>query len=181
MHRPSLPMVETFCVGCRLGMYRGTLNFAKKNKIPVIIRGGTPFEQPYYRQNLMKIPPDGGNYSRILGYLYQIVKNPRYIMKRAYLVTQIKEYLHFFHSAKLEKISGILGSSPFWTYIKWDEKEVISTITNELNWRSNPNVKSTWRGDCDIALLKLYVYKKVLGFNDKIDNLSHLIRDGQLI
>ena len=28
--------------------------------------------------------------------------------------------------------------------------------------------------------LKLYVYKKVLGFNDKIDNLCHLVRDSQL-
>lgn len=41
-------------------------------------------------------------------------------------------------------------------------------------------VKSTWRGDCDVALLKLYLYKHILGFNDKDDGLSDLIRDGQI-
>lgn len=170
MHRPSLPMIEILCTGCRLGIIRGTINFAKKNKIPVIIGGGTPFERVEYRT---------GNFG-ILEYLYQIIRNPKWIMNPTYLITQIKEYFYYFHSRKIIKESDILRIGPFRDYIRWEEKEVFSTLKNELNWDKNPNVESTWRGDCAIALLKLYVYKKVLGFNDKVVNLSYLIRDGQI-
>lgn len=69
---------------------------------------------------------------------------------------------------------------PFYHYIRWDEKVIVETIQKELNWEMNPNAKSSWRGDCDIALLKLYLYKKMLGFNDRDDGLSCLVRDGQL-
>ena len=44
----------------------------------------------------------------------------------------------------------------------------------------NSQTGSTWRGDCDIALLKSYLYKTLLGYNDKDDSLSDLIRDGQI-
>jgi hypothetical protein len=174
VHRPSLAMVELLCTGCRLGIIRGTLNFAKKNKIPVIIGGATPFERQDYRG------VNGGNFSAILGYLSHIIINPKWVMNYTYLITQIKEYYYYFRSQKLIKKSDILKISPFWTHIKWKEKEVISTIKNELNWEKNPNIESTWRGDCDIALLKLYFYKKTLGFNDKVDGLSNLIRDNQI-
>lgn len=180
MHRPSLPMIETFCTGCRLGVNRGILNFVQKNKIPLIIYGGTPFEHPYYRVNLIKLNPYGGNRSMILGYLCQIIRNPRWIMNATYLDMQIKEYFYFFTKQKIAEKSGMLRITPFMNYIHWKEKDIISTLEDELNWQKNPTVASTWRGDCDIALLKLYVYKNVLGYNDKIDNFSHLIRDGQL-
>ena len=64
--------------------------------------------------------------------------------------------------------------------MRWLEHDVISTIKNELKWEENPDARSTWRGDCVVALLKLYLYKKTLGFNDKDDGLSCLIRDNQI-
>ncbi|CEG11028.1 conserved hypothetical protein [groundwater metagenome] len=172
MCMPSLPMIETLCTGCRVNMIRGTFNFAKKNKIPLIITGSTPFESAVYRTKIIVLTPKR--------YLYQIIRNPKWIMNRTYLITQIKEYLYYFHSRKMVKESEILTIVLFRDYIRWREKEISSTLKNELNWKKNPNVESSSRGDCDIALLKLYVYTKVLGFNDKVDNLSCLIRDGQI-
>jgi len=182
MHRPSPAMVGMLCTGCKLGIDIGILNFAKKNKIPVIISGGTPFEGHGYKFNIMKINPNSRkNYSFVLGYLSRIIRNPRWILNRTCLITQIKEYYyHYSHYRKIIKKSGILEISPFWTHIRWKENEVISTIKNELKWAKNPNTESTWRGDCDVALLKLYLYKKTLGFNDKDDGLSSLIRDNQI-
>ena len=180
MHKPSMAMVELLCTGCRLGIQRGSVNFAKKNQIPVTISGGTPFEYPDYRENIMKINPNGGNFSRILGYLSNIIRNPKWIMNYTYLTTQIKEYLYYFHSERIIKKSELLRIAPFKTHIRWEEKEIIPTIENKLGWEKNPNIESTWRSDCDIALLKLYLYKKALGFNDKDDGLSHLIRDNQI-
>lgn len=180
MYRPSPAMVGILCTGCRLGMDVGTLNFAKKNKVPVVIIGGTPFEGQGYKYNLMKINVNSKrNSSFVLGYISQIIRNPIWILSPTSLITQIKEYLCHYRQM-LIKEDGLLYLSPFWSYIRWKENEVVSTIENELDWEKDPRIESTWRGDCDIAQLKLYLYRKTLGFNDKDDGLSCLIRDNQI-
>jgi len=182
MHRPSPAMIGMLCVGCRLDMDLGILNCARKSKIPVIIMGGTPFEGQGYKRNIIKTNPNSRKGSSfILGYLSYITKNPKWILNRTCLITQIREYYyHYYRKIATKSDKDLLRISPFKFYIRWREDEVISTITNELKWGKNPNIASTWRGDCDVALLKLYLYKKTLGFSDKDDGLSSLIRDGQI-
>jgi len=179
--KPSLEMIETFCTGCRLEVIRGMINLAKKKNIPVIIRGGTPFELAIdYKTRLISLNKKGNTSSMMLGYLSQIIRNPKWIMNRNYMMNQFKEYYYLFHQPKLIKKAGILKLRPFFDYFRWEEKRVIKTIKDELRWDKNPNSESTWRGDCDIASLKLYLYKQYLGFNDKAVGLSHLIRDKQI-
>ena len=181
MHKPSPAMVGTLCTGCRYNMFSGIRNFTKKNKISLIILGHHPFETNPYKFDIMKINPNSSSrksYLFILGYLSQIIRNPKWILNPTCLIEQIKEFYNYY-PIKIKK-SGILTIAPFNSYIRWDEKEVISTIKNKLNWKEYPNIESTSRGDCDIALLKLYLYKKTLGFNDKDDDLSSLIRLGQI-
>ncbi len=183
MIKPSPEMVSVLCMDCNSNIEISLFNFAKKNKIPILISGGTPFESQNYRVNLMKINPnDKKIYSFILGYLSNIIKNPKWIQNCNCLIWQFKEfyYRHLHYSEKKIKKSEFLKISPFWNYIRWKEYEVITTIENQLNWKKNPNTVSTGRGDCDIALLKLYLYKKTIGFNDKDDDLSNLIRDNQI-
>lgn len=180
MAKPSLVMTESLCTGCRLGIFRGVYRCAKNKNIPIIILGATPFEQVTYRENLMKVNSKGGAFSRILGYSSQILKNPRWLMNFNYLDTQIKEYVYFYYYEKIIRHSGMLPIAPFYNYIRWDEQRIISTITQELNWQKEGNVVSTWRADCKLALLKLYIQKKVFGYNDKLPHLSNLIRDKQI-
>jgi len=97
-------------------------------------------------------------------------------MNPSCFITQGKEYYYRFHSGR-KKLAIFY---PFSEYIRWNENEVITTIKNELKWVETPGGRSTWRGDCDISLLKLYLYKKTLGFNDKDDGLSCLIRNNQI-
>ena len=49
-----------------------------------------------------------------------------------------------------------------------------------MGWGKDPRTSSTWRGDCDVALLKLYAYYGIFGWNDKVFNLSNLLRDHQI-
>ena len=181
MHRPSAAMVGVLCTGCRYNLESGIRNFTKKNKISLIFKGDHPFEAQYYKFDIMKINPNSRSRKRhlfILGYLSQLIRNPRWILNPTCFIEQIKEFYNRY-PIKIAK-SDISTIGPFVSYIKWDEKEVISTIKNKLNWKECPNIESTSRGDCYIALLKLYLYKKTLGFNDKDDDFSSLIRAGQL-
>jgi hypothetical protein len=65
-------------------------------------------------------------------------------------------------------------------YIKWNEFELISVLENDLDWKKNPNIESSTRGDFDTAILKAYQYRKILGFNDMDNGLSVLIRDKKI-
>lgn len=181
MHRPSPAMVGMLCVGCRLGMDVGMFNSAKNNRIPIVISGGTPFEGGGYKYNMVRVTPNSKKkYSFILGYLFRIMRNPKWILNYNCLVTQAREYYYHYYRPMRKRKKPPLQISPFYSYIRWKEREVISAIENELDWEKNPDIESTWRGDCDIALLKLYLYKKTLGFSDKDAGLSALIRDGQI-
>ena len=181
IHSPSPVMVGMLCAGCKLGIDLGLFNFAKSSNIPVVIRGGTPFEGQGYKVNMMKLNPNSrNNTSFIIGYLSEILRNPRWILKPACSIIQLKEYYYHFCKRTIQRDKDLLAISPYYYYVRWQENDVISTIKNELRWQENPDAGSTWRGDCFIALLKLYLYKKILGFNDKDDGLSCLIRDNQI-
>lgn len=183
LSKPSAAMIGLLCVGCKLGIDLGPIKTARKHRIPVIISGGTPFEDLGYKFNLLRNKPtSSSNSSAILGYLLQVASNPKWIMNANCFLTQFKEYYYHYwlKTFRPGKKKDLLIFSPFWTHIRWEEKRVISTIENELDWKKNPNLESRMRGDCDIASLKKYLYKKTLGFNDVADSLSSLIREGQI-
>jgi hypothetical protein len=48
------------------------------------------------------------------------------------------------------------------------QRYATSSIKDELKWEENPDAGSTWRGDCIVALLKLYLYKKLSGLMIKM-------------
>ena len=180
MHNPSPAMIGVLCTGCKLGIDMGRVNFATKNNIPIIISGGTPFEGQGYKFNIMKMNANSKKMSSfVLGYLFHIIRNPKWIMNSTCSINQIKEF-YYHHCQKCYTDNDILTILPFRDYIRWNENEVISTIENKLNWKTNRSIETTWRGDCYIGFLKSYLYKKYLGFNDKDDGLSSLVRDGQI-
>ena len=85
-------------------------------------------------------------------------------------------HYHFNRRRIFEKRGALV--SPFHRYLHWRETDIVTTISRELAWESG--TRSTWRGDCRIAVLKGYMYRSILGFNDKDDHLSWLIRDNQI-
>jgi hypothetical protein len=177
--RPSAATVGLLCTGCRLGLDLGLMNFLTKNRIPLKAVGGTPFEGMGFKLNLLKSNPESTSAgSIVLGYLSEIARNPKWLMNFHSLNYQAKEY--YYHFFKKISYQPQVNISPFHGYIKWNEKEIIATIQNELEWKKNPESESTWRGDCDIATIKNFLYKRMLGFNDKTDGLSCLIRDNQV-
>lgn len=183
LHHPSAAMISALCTGCRLGLAKGIYELMLEYNVPVYISGATPFEGNQFKTNLLRIPiKSNRKNSLILGYLSQTVKNPRWISNSYCSFIQANEFMAFYGGRynKMLKQKGYIRIYPFHTYIRWEEKKVIDVIEKELKWQKNSQTGSTWRGDCDTALLKLYLYKKLLGYNDKDDSLSDLIRDEQL-
>src|SRR4030042_1359602 len=103
-------------------------------------------------------------------YLKQFVKNPAYINKSiidtlfayysSYVLTD--DYLYLFH------------------YLDWDEKTILSTITEKFNWEKETDTIATWRIDDGTAAFYNYIYMSMAGFTEFDIFRSHQIREGKL-
>ena len=85
--------------------------------------------------------------------------------------------VYFFESMLKPKSVRPLG---FYDYIYWNEKEVVSTVTKELDWKGASDATTTWRIDDAAYPLIMYLYYKLVGFTEHDEMYSKMIRDGQI-
>jgi hypothetical protein len=86
-------------------------------------------------------------------------------------------YVYLFESlSKPEEVTPI----GFYDYIYWNEKEVVPTIRNELDWQGASDTTATWRVDDSAYPLIDYLYLRLVGFNEFDEFYSKLIREGQI-
>jgi tRNA(Ile)-lysidine synthase TilS/MesJ len=180
--RPVPETLITLCVGCRLGIHLFVDEEAIKQSIPIIFSGNSPYEGKHYKSNIIKLNPNSKSKSSfILGYLKQIILNPFLILNPYSSIIQINEYYTtYFKQKKRLKHFGIQRISIYQTYIKWEEKVIENVLKNKLGWKKYPGLKTSYRGDCEVGIIRQFFYWKLLGYNDKDDHLSCLIRNNQI-
>lgn len=69
---------------------------------------------------------------------------------------------------------------PLFDYVKWDETEVIETLTRDYNWELATDTKSTWRIGDGTAAFYNYIYYTMAGFTEHDTFRSHQIRAGAI-
>jgi hypothetical protein len=62
--------------------------------------------------------------------------------------------------------------------LKWDEKEVESTLINEYDWEVAKDTKSTWRIGDGTAPFYNYIYYVIAGLTENDTFRSNQIREG---
>ncbi len=189
LRRPSPAMVPMICCGCKLGGPRGLLEFAKKNKIPLVAVGiDTPVERAnlkwgFYAANpLSRYVRNNRQLSLLIGLLYELAKNPLYLVPKA-IPVYVGEYLYYFN-LNIEGIQGLRYPDQtilnLYRYVEWNEDKILSMINTELGWRQDPDSAWSWRFDCKMSYLKNYLYLKSVGFTEKDDGLSTMIREDMI-
>ena len=188
LKKPSIntivPVLNAGDKQMNLRMYR----YAHSHKIPLILGGNnvgnSSFEQEHFKTGFMGVFPDErgiySTYDKIkLSFLlgWEFLRNTN-----NYHWSVFDEYLggaftYFFES--LQK-PGDVEALGFYDYIYWNEKEVVSTIISELDWRGASDTTATWRVDDAAYPLIDYLYLKLVGFNEFDEHYSKLIREGQL-
>lgn len=187
LKKPSSAMILMVCSGCRLGMFRGLLKCAKKNKIPLIFLGsGTKIEKCDFKERLLtnnsvsnfKIIRNNKTLSLLTGLISEVFKNPRYFLKLRNAIIYIREYFYFFQQKLVMKLfypnQKIVH---LYEYIEWDEELILSTIRQELNWKQSSEDISSWRFDCRVSYLKNYLLSESIGFTEKTEILSKMVRE----
>jgi hypothetical protein len=173
---PDPATLINLCSGCRLGFIKYVDEEAVKQDIPIVFLGGTPFEKGLFKRNLISTQR---NHSFLFGYAKQVLKNPSLVTNFNSLKIQVNEYRAVMSEIKAKDYSYV-KLTPFNNYFRWEEKTIVATIENELGWKQHPGMKSTYRGDCEIGIIRQFFYNKILGYNDKDDHLSWLVRDKQI-
>ena len=188
LEKPSInsivPVLNAGDKQMNLRMFR----YAHDNKIPLVMGGNnignSTFEQEHFKTGYLGVfPNERGMYSTfdklklslLLG--WEFFKN-----RRNYHWSVFDEYLggafvYFFESLQKPKDVDALG---FYDYIYWTEKDVVSTVRKELDWKGASDTTATWRIDDSAYPLIDYLYFRLVGFNEFDEFYSKLIREGQL-
>ena len=178
--KPSPAMIPMICAWCK-PLNMGSLKIAKRNDIHLIVYGGNPFEDVYYKKELLGLSkderPEATLTKGLFGMLKGVAENPAYF-KPQFVPTMVKGYL-FGDPYALG--SRFVGRNLTWLdvffYIEWNEREVISRITSELG-RDYPRESSTWRFDCKIGMWKKMMSLKTMGLTERDDFYFKMIREG---
>jgi len=162
--------------------------YAHGNGIPVVLGGNyvgnCSFEEEHWKRGFLGVFGDErGTFSMsaklklVSLFLLEYLKNS-YNFKLPIL----KEYLtggmvYFFEPFFRPRDVDFLG---FYDYIYWREKEVVDTVTRELDWQGAADHTTTWRIDDSAYPLLNYLYYRLVGFTEHDEMYSRMIREGQL-
>jgi hypothetical protein len=101
-------------------------------------------------------------------YLREYLTNPRYI--NSSLIDTLGAYFCYYMMPR--------NYLNLYRYIKWDEKTIISTLTNEYEWECAIDTESTWRIGDGTAAFYNYIYYTIVGFTENDTFRSNQIREG---
>jgi len=188
LRKPSIntivPVLNSGDKTMNLQMYK----YAKENRIPLVLGGNNvgnaSFEQEHFKTGFLGVfPDDRGIYSthdkiRLL-FLFglEYLKNP-YNFHMSILKEYVEGALVYFFESSL-KPEGV-ESLGFYDFIHWNEREILSTICNELHWKGASDTTATWRVDDAAYPLIDYLYSRLVGFTEFDELYSKMVRDGQI-
>lgn len=180
---PSSSMIPMVCAHCKC-LWPSFFQIARNRAVPLMFLGSNPLETASFKK-----PGLGGarTYHRLSNVprvatksLKELALNPRYLFNCSWSMVA-KMYLMAGHTSpylrwKYKDITVLR----LFDYIKWNEKEVMSTITEKLGWRKSPEVESYWRFDCRLDYVRRLMYAETIGVTELRDLFSKMIREGQM-
>jgi hypothetical protein len=179
---PSSALIPLACAHCKT-WWPGFFKIARENNISLFVIGSNPLETASFKKAAF-----GGART-----YHRISNVPRIVAKSMRELSANPGYLRTSWPMVLRMYLGASHSTPYmrwryrdmtvvrlFDYIKWNEKEIESTIAENLGWRKSPEVVSSWRFDCRLDYVRRLMYASTVGITELRDLLSKMIREGQL-
>ena len=173
----SPAMVPTLCLGCRYGIVSGACKVAMRYKVPLVFFSSSRLEKPSFKKEFLKTRFN----KKIAGMASEFFSNPFYF-KPSFIPMYVRDYFSHLHpvSPWLKLLYGKMRIVEFFDYVKWDEKRIENTIENKLKWKKPKEAKSSGRFDCLVRYFKDYFYLNSVGFTERDEQLSNMIREGMI-
>jgi hypothetical protein len=180
---PDPAMIPMICVSCKL-IWKNILEIAKSHNIKLIVSGGNLYEQTTYKRVLL-----GGNQNQslpgyyksyVFGLAKRVLANYRFLHPQI-LIPAMRGYLYSNPYSPMVRFRGMfINKIDLFHYLPWNENEVVGRIRDELNWEYPQSNSGSWRFDCRISHLKDFLYMYTLGFTEKDDFYSKLVRENAM-
>ncbi len=178
LKKPDLGALALICLACK-PIYYEIFQIARKNKISLICDGSNIFEVTTFKTEALGAK-DGGKlltFGNIGRFVSKITENLRYIRPCNF-------------SPAIKTVLSLHGKSQYlkWRYpeinkhglfyiFPYNENEITNTL-HQIGWKKAEESKSPWRMDCEIDMLKNYIYEKTINASQVDDLFSKNIRNG---
>jgi len=178
LKKPCLGTVPLFMAGDKQYFYYAN-KVGKQTGCDSIILCENPLETTRFKSGFCGISPEHGSRQTYNLAIFDKIKLARYY-GRQYITNP-----HYINSSVLDTL-GAYCSYYFiphkyldiFRYIKWDEKEINSTLFDEYNWEVATDTTSTWRIGDGTAPFYNYIYYTMAGFTENDTFRSNQIREG---
>ena len=176
---PSYEVFPQLCYGCKEGYLYGAYKIAGRMGIPLIILGDSQIEN-------LTLAYLGRSYESYFIHLFtKFMKNPSHLIPYFnpknifhYLLLNVEftlpAHLYRYTTRNPPKIVH------WFEYVEYNERKILSTVKDELEWKKPEKFASSWRFDCQIHAIADYMLKKKLGLTQKDELYSRMIREGTL-
>ncbi len=181
-HHPSSLMIPIVCTHCKLGGPTH-FNIARDHGTSLMVLGSNPLETASFKRAGLGGARDYHKLSKLPRVLWlslrELASNPRYLTNCSWGMV-LKLYLYTGNTPYLRMRYSDMTVLALFDYLKWDEQEVVSTISENLGWRKSPEVASSWRFDCRLDYVRRLMYSSTVGVTELRDLFSKMIREGMM-
>ncbi len=162
LYRQCLLSAGEFCSACNIGIKSTLYRTARSYNIDLVVSGQSTRTEANSPKEY---------FTASSGYFRNVTKD--FFSKQ-----EIGSYTYV---SQFKRICWHLRRSPFYlqlpSYMRWDEKEFIEEMAEELNWEGSFGEQHT---DCRMSDAKEYIKLKKFKVTELTAKLSSLIRDKQL-
>jgi hypothetical protein len=167
--------LPALCTGCREGWLRGSYKIAARLGVPLLLLGDSEME------DTLLTGPRRFHRSYPINLFLRLMRNPFYLYpRRAYHYLLI----HAEFSLPAAIYQYVTRAGPrivhWYEYVRYDHAQILSTVTEKMGWLGPPDSPSTWRFDCQVHTIIEHMFRETLGYTDRDELYSRMIREGSL-
>lgn len=187
---PLPELANLACSECKL-VNREVFRIARRNGIPAIVFGGTPYESAQVVPTCSDSHGGSDGHVESLGYqtrnlvslarrgLAVLLRSPRVVRNLPVAFKATFLYLNP-HSTWLRLRYPKILRVDYFLHSPYDEAECERVIHDELGWQLPPGCATSWRADCSYADLKNLMFHRTTGATYLDCMLSNMVRAGVL-
>jgi hypothetical protein len=179
LKKPDLGIIPLFMAGDKT-IFRHLNKLKGQIGIKLNIWMANELETTDFKSGFSNIPP---NFQKELPYILPLKQKLKlagyyfnsFLRNPSYFNSSVFDTLFAYYCQYFEPKGDFLS---LYHYIKWNEKEIESTLFNEYDWETSPDTKSTWRIGDGTSGFYNYIYYTVAGFSEIETFRSNQIREG---
>jgi len=169
------------CSACNVTGFLNGRRLMKEHRVPAMVLGNSAEEKLNFKLG-QRVPLKKKLLSNTMPYYLRA----QYwkMLSRMELTSEFSDVLRLKFQPKNDEYQDqevsegkILG---IYDYIKWDRREIVSTIEEHLDWSRPDGAISSWRFDCPLIDLVNYVWVKASGFPKAFFGYTSMVRTGTM-